>query len=333
MAGTKYKVVGLVEEGYSISQAASRYGVNPRTAQRWVRLFRETGDVKRRQGSGRPRISTDIQDGQLVAEAVERPLSTSRTLKAAAQFPGSRKTAIRRLREANLFARRAAHKQILSEGHIRRRLQFAEENLNIDWKDTFFSDECSVSNVNDGPVVVYRPRGKRFDRQYLAQRRSSGRVSVAVWGWISIEGLGMLQRIDGNLTGKQYAHILKNAMLPFARDLRPGKVIPLQHDRSPIHRSEPVQRLLREQNVVRVLDWPANAADLNIIENVWAEVKRVLRDNWPHPAPTTKDALWNLTLDAWEILAEREGFCQKLFDSMEDRVRNVIEADRYCSRY
>jgi hypothetical protein len=94
---------------------------------------------------------------------------------------------------------------------------------------------------------------------------------------MSAQGLGFLHRIEGHLKGEQYIHILDNVMLSFVRDLQPCEVITMQHDRASIHTSKPVLRWLREQHDVHVLDWPAHAADLNAIEHVWSEVKRVLR--------------------------------------------------------
>lgn len=89
-------------------------------------------------------------------------------------------------------------------------------------------------------------------------------------------------------------------MLLFVRDLQPGEVITMQHDRSPIHTSKPILQWVREQHFLHVLDWPPHVTDLNLIEHVWSEVKRVLRQNWPHPPPITQNALWDLVLGAWE---------------------------------
>jgi transposase-like protein/transposase len=327
------RVMALVENGYSARQAALRYGINPRKAQRWIRHFHETGNLQRKHASGRPRVSTSDEDRRLVAEAVARPLSTAHILKAAAQFPGSRKTVVRRLRESNLFARRAARKQHLKAEHIRHRLVFAQENLERDWKETMFSDECSISSANVGPVIVYRPKGKRFDKRYVAQTRTSGRVSVSVWGWMSAQGLGSLYRIEGHLDSDQYIHILQNVLLPSVRDHQPGRVITLQHDRSSIHTSKPVRSWLSEQHDLHVIDWPAYAPDLNVIENVWSEVKRILRQNLAESPPTTSGALWDLVLEAWEQVAEKEGYCQRLVDSMQERLRTVIAADGFWTQY
>ena len=197
----KERVLALVEEGFSASQAAERYGVLPRTAQMWVKRYRETGETGRRRGSGRRRITSPEEDQRLFAEAERMPFRTNRQLRQAAGFRGSRSTAARRLGEVHLHARRAAKKEFLRDDHIQQRLAFAEENLNRDWTHDVFSDECIFSSTNDGQVVVYRPVGKRHDPKYVFHKRRCGRVSVSAWGWMSSERLGYLHHIEGRLRG------------------------------------------------------------------------------------------------------------------------------------
>lgn len=334
MESIRERIIALVEVGYSARQAAEVYGINPRTAQKWIKRYRETGEVARRNSTGRKRVTSQDQDRRLVAEARANPHSTASQLRHATNYPGSRQTAIRRLQEANLHARRSAVKEFLSNDHKRLRLQFAGENVHRDWTDVIFTDECTFSSANNGPAVVYRPRGARFHPQYVHHKRSCGRVSVSVWGWISSSAFGILHRIDGRLTGEQYLHILREVMLPSARLLYPDGVLQMQHDNSPIHKCRLVQEWLRSQDDVAIIPWPPRGADMSPIENVWANVKRTMRANWPEPPTTTADALWQLVLAAWEEEAESsEGFLRSLYGSMPRRMQAVIQANGCWTSY
>jgi hypothetical protein len=97
------------------------------------------------------------------------------------------------------------------------------------------------------PVLVYRPRGERYNSQYVSTSTRSGRVSVHCWGWISHEGAGILHRIEGHLHGLQYKHILKHVMVQSVRVLYPDGVIQFQQDHSSIHDSRVVQEWLSRQ--------------------------------------------------------------------------------------
>jgi hypothetical protein len=77
-----------------------------------------------------------------------------------------------------------------------------------------FSDEPTFSSADDGSALVYRPRGQRYNSQYVSTYTRSGRVSVHCWGWISHKGAGIPHRIEEHLDGVQYKHILKHVMVP-----------------------------------------------------------------------------------------------------------------------
>jgi hypothetical protein len=59
---------------------------------------------------------------------------------------------------------------------------------------------------------------------------------------------------------------------------------------------------------VELLDLPPCGTDLNPIENVWAETKRVMAENWPDPSPAFRIALWDVVLDAWGEVAHSESY-------------------------
>ena len=97
--------------------------------------------------------------------------------------------------------------------------------------------------------------------------KRSGRVFVHCWGWFSHKGAGVLHRIEGQLDGLHYQHILQNVMVPSVRMLYPDNIVHLQQDHSTIHDSRVVQEWLLRQANVELLDWPPRAPDMNPIEN------------------------------------------------------------------
>jgi hypothetical protein len=176
--------------------------------------------------------------------------------------------------EAGLRSRSTAVKEKLSEEHRLYWLAFAEDNVDHEWGNVIFSDESMFSSANDGPVRVYRPQGTHYNAEYVKESACSARISVAVWGWISLRGIGLLHRIDGRLDGAQYLHILRDIMVPSMREMYPDGVIHFQQDQSPVHKSQLLRGWLADQNEVELLDWPSCGANLNPTENVWAEMKR-----------------------------------------------------------
>ena len=151
--------------------------------------------------------------------------------------------------------------------------------------------------ANDGPVLVHRPQGQRYNPRYRSTCKRSGRVSVHCWGWNSHEWAGVFQRIEGHLDGLHYKHILQNVMVTSARMLNPDGVIHLQQDHLSIHDCRVVQEWLSRQADVELLDWPQRAPGMNPIENKWSEVKRTMQETWPVLFPRNSDEVWALVLD------------------------------------
>ena len=80
---------------------------------------------------------------------------------------------------------------------------------------------------------------------------------------------------------------------------------------------------------VRVLDWPPLSPDLSIIENVWAEVKRLVKAKRPRKA---QDITRNAK-EAWTKLVADRAYVAALFGSMPRRLQEVLDAKGGATRY
>jgi hypothetical protein len=84
---------------------------------------------------------------------------------------------------------------------------------------------------------------------------------------------------------------------------------------------------------VELLDWPPCGADLNPIENVRPETKRVMAENCPDPSPASKNFLWDVVLDAWEEVAHSEVYASTLVESLPCSMQMVIDSEGYWTPY
>ncbi|KAJ3005377.1 hypothetical protein NUW54_g4364 [Trametes sanguinea] len=153
----------------------------------------------------------------------------------------------------------------------------------------------------------------------IIPRVTGGGGKVTIWGCITSRGVGCLHRIEGTMDAKMYHHILEESLLGTLCDhwLGPNTII-FQHDNDPKHTAHLVQEWLEHQNLL-VLPWPPSSPDLNIIENVWAEIKKHLETYRPRPRNT--EELWRVVQKLWYGLDK--SFIQGLYHSLPRQVKTV----------
>jgi hypothetical protein len=61
--------------------------------------------------------------------------------------------------------------------------------------------------------------------------------------------------------------------------------------------------------------------------------KRVMAENWPDPSQASKNALWDVVLDAWEEVAHSEVYAATLIESLPRRMQMVIDSEGYWTPY
>jgi hypothetical protein len=80
---------------------------------------------------------------------------------------------------------------------------------------------------------------------------------------------------------------------------------------------------------IKVLIWPPNSLDLNLIEHVWAYIKREL-DQYPE-SPRDLDELWRRVEGSWKEIPM--DYLNKLYESMSDRLAMVIQNKGRSTKY
>ena len=80
---------------------------------------------------------------------------------------------------------------------------------------------------------------------------------------------------------------------------------------------------------LKVLPWVGHSADVNPIENAWAELERRLRAR--PTAPKTKDQLFSVLQEEWAAIPD--AYFKELAESMPRRMRAVIAAKGAGTKY
>ena len=327
----------------SLTQIARHVGGISRSGVTAVlKRYASTNDPLVRKGQPRAtrRKLTADQAKAIIDYTELHPFASLTTIKTGLGLNVSHSTITRRLREVGLNTHRPARKPRLTVAHKEERLLFCNQRLDelFDWNRVFFSDESTVSTSQEkGVDWVRRYRGKRYEEQNLRKTSASGRVSVHVWGGMTILGPTKLVRIKGRLTSQKYVvQILSRHVKPFFADPANKRII-FQQDNSPVHRANHTQSYL-ERSHVPTMKWPACSPDLSPIENYWQALKRKVGNvHFEGGTPEQKqDQLWNTIKTAWEELAAADGaleHIQRYYEGMPARILACKEARGGSTRY
>ena len=276
-----------------------------------------------------PTLRTEVQIERLRVATLASPFKTPRVLKQELQLQCSLSTIKRRLREMHLGGRKAAIKTFLTDNAKEKRLAFANEQLNLNWKHVMFTDEVKIETSAHGMNWVRRPPGSRYDPKYIREVNRQGRCSINVWGAITYTGMLELVVINGTLNKEKYiSDILTPKVLPY-KEAHPEMIY--MHDGAPPHRAIVVAAWLQE-NGIEVLKWPSSSPDLNIIENLWNMLKDEIGP-LNHIGPNQKEQLVEVITEAWNRLRTKRRTLRNLYASIKTRLRRVIDLNGGHTKY
>jgi hypothetical protein len=85
----------------------------------------------------------------------------------------------------------------------------------------------------------------------------------------------------------------------------------------------------KQNNNIPCITWPAQSPDINIIENIWLKIKRVLQNTARNI--TTPDELFNGILDIWQNIAPE--YVRNLYLSIPRRIQAVVRSNGQLTKY
>ncbi len=100
-----------------------------------------------------------------------------------------------------------------------------------------------------------------------------------------------------------------------------------QYDRASCHTSKSTKKYLQDNHINSVENWPPQSPDLNIIEPMWAILKKSVMER----KPKNVDELWQFSQEEWEKIPLDT--LQKAYKPIPRRIRAVLEAKGSHTKY
>lgn len=296
---------------------------------RTIKRFEETGTVVPKQKPGKKRSVRTAAVIKAVKERIRRnPARSARKMAREMNmshntmhkiirrdlgYGAFKKQKIHGLSRKNI-ADRVARSRLLLKTHAAHNIIFSDEKL--------FTLENVLNKQNDrvyGACLRDIPADKR------GVERFQNASAVMVWGAISNRGKLPLLFIDrGVKINKEYylQHVIKDHLLPCAKDLFRGESFCFQQDSAPAHKALVVQKWCKENLpcFISTSEWPASSPDLNPLDfSIWGYMLGKLGE----VKHMTLDTFKNRLLKIWNEMPIE--IVRAACDNFEKRLRAVIK--------
>ena len=311
-------------EGIKQVEIANRLGVTPRCVSYVLKTYSNDDFNSKKSNCGRKPIlcHKELSELNKVISADRFTTGTKLAMTAGNIFHKaiSPKTAKRYANYLGFQAMTPRKVALLSKKNRNARLEFAKKYIvkpKSFWKDVIWSDESKINLFSsDGKIWVWRRIGERLSNHCTVKTVKHNGGNIMIWGCIGANGVGSLTRIEGKMDSAKYISILQEHLIPSVEKLKLEDFI-FQQDNDPKHKSRLTSSFF-QCNHIKLLEWPSQSPDLNVIEHVWSYVKRKYAEC---PANNCNEA-YNKIKEIWGNIPRE--FVEKLVNSIYERLSEVI---------
>lgn len=220
---------------------------------------------------------------QVVRYSKKHPFIPATAIKDELNVEASVETVRRCLQNNGLNDRSPRKVPLLTKKHAQKRLKFAKEHLTLtveEWRNILWSPESKIIlyGRTGSRSYVRRSQNTEYKPTYTNKTIKHEGCSIMIWASFSYYGVGPIYWIKGNMDKHLYVQILQDVMLPDAAEEMP-LIWVFQQDNDPKHTTKLAKEWLKSNDAGKGM--ACQSPDLNPIENLWTDVKKVVAQRHP----------------------------------------------------
>lgn len=264
----RQRILHAVDQGKSRAEIIRTFDVSRATIKRYLKLRRETGDVKPKAIPGRLAKKGAVLRAGLPSQLDAYPDATLAEHCQIWETSGGVQVSTTSMSRAIQRLDWTRKKKTLraSEQKEADRAAWQEQAQTLDASKLVFVDECG-SNIALTRLYARSPKGKRA---YGAIPRNR-RANITLLAALSLQGMGEALILEGSADTLVFEIYIEQVLAP---SLSPGQIVVM--DNLSTHTGEKV-RQVTEASGCRLLFLPSYSPDLSPIEEAFSKLKTFLR--------------------------------------------------------
>lgn len=298
---------------------AERIPTTQKTVSLILKKYQETGTVHTQAGQGRKRKCLPADEKKFVQKAKRGKTAPeiARNYSTRSGETISEQTVRRILKRNQLAYLRRKRIQRLTSAHKQARVEYARQKMNANWKSVIFLDEKSFWLEATETHAWQKPGKKR-----KVQEKSHWTKKLHVFGGIGYYFKTELYFFEENLTSDLYQTIIKARLPPaFTAPNAPRSMKnkwAIVQDNDPKHTTHKAMKLMKKLCRNRIYSHPASSPDLNVMEDAWSYLDRMVKKCNIKTISGLKKKLKRLWMDLpWDEI-------RKSVDSMPGRLQQYL---------
>lgn len=264
----RQRILHAVDQGIPRAEIIRTFEVSRATIKRYLKLRRETGDVKPKAIPGRPPRKGAVLRAGLPSQLDTSPDATlaehCRLFETIQGIHVSSATMSRAIRRLGWTRKKKTLRA--SEQQEEERAAWREQTRTLDANTLVFLDECG-SNIALTRLYARSPKGKRA---YGAVPRNR-RANITLLASLSLQGMGAALVLEGAADSTIFEIYVEQLLAP---SLHAGQIVVM--DNLSIHTGAKVRQAI-EARGCQLLFLPSYSPDLSPIEEAFSKLKAFLR--------------------------------------------------------